>query len=134
MGYNRLTKGTALVGALSIDTQDLTVGDDATITGDAIVGTLTVGGGTKVTKVVKGTASVDLPSINNLATGSATFTVTGAAVGDVVVVNPPTMTAGLSFGGAAVTGTDTVTVYAQNASGVTINEAAANYTYILFKF
>lgn len=135
---NRLTRGKALVGALSIDVQDvtisddLTVGDDATITGDATVGTLAIGAGTVIKKITKATASVDLPSINSGATGSATFTVTGAAVGDVVIVNPPTLTSGLVFGGAAVTGANTVTVYVLNASGGAVNEAAGTYTYLWF--
>lgn len=137
---NRLTRGKALVGALHIDVQDLsvtddlTVGDAASVTGAATVGTLTVGGGTLVKKVTKGTASVDLPSITDGATGSATFTVTGAAVGDVIVVNPPALTTGLAFAGAAVTGANTVTVYAVNASAAPINEAAATFTYMWVDF
>lgn len=134
MGYNRLTRGTALLGAIRLDvTGDATVSDDLTVGDATTTATLKVGSSGTVIKTIKsGTASVNLPSINNLATGSATFTVTGAAVGDVVVVTPPTMTAGLSFGGAAVTSANTVTVYAQNASGGTIDEAAATYTYLWF--
>lgn len=134
MGYNRLTRGTALLGAVRLDvTGDANVADDLTVGDSTSTSTLTVGSsGTLVKTIKSGTASVDLPSINNLATGSATFTVTGAAVGDVVVVNPPAMTSGLSFAGAAVTSANTVTVYAHNASGGTINEAAATYTYLWF--
>lgn len=135
---NRLTRGKALVGALSIDAQDisvsddLVVGDDADITGDATVGTLAIGGGTVIKKFVSATATVNFPNINNLATGSATFTVTGAAVGDVILVNPPALTSGLAFVGAAVTGADTVTAYALNASGGAINEADATFRYTWF--
>lgn len=100
--------------------------------GRALVGALTVGSGTMVQKVKSGTASVNLPDIAAATTGSATFTVTGAAVGDVVVVNPPSLTTGLAFAGAAVTATDTVTVYAVNATGSAINEAAKNFTYLWF--
>lgn len=136
---NRLTRGKVLVGALSIDAQDisvtddLVVGDDAAIAGDATVGTLAVGSaGTVINKIKSGTASVNLPSINAEATGSQTFTVTGAAVGDVVVVNPPSLTSGLSFAGAAVTGANTVTIYALNATAAPIDEAAATFTYLWF--
>lgn len=135
---SRLTRGTALVGAVSIDVQDVTISDDlsvgdaASITGAATVGSLAVGGGTTVKKIVKGTGSVDLASIAAGETGSGTFTVTGAAVGDVVVVNPPALTTGLAFAGAAVTGADTVTVYAVNASAAPIDEAAATFTYLWF--
>lgn len=134
---NRLSRGKVLVGALHIDAQDisvtddLTVGDDAAIAGDATVGTLAVGSsGSVIKKILGGTASVDLPSISGAATGSATFTVTGAAVGDVIVVNPPSLTTGLVYGGAAVTSADTVTVYATNATGSPINEAAKTFTYL----
>jgi hypothetical protein len=135
---NRLTQGEALVGRLHADddinaTDDLTVGDDATITGDLIAGTLAVGSsGSTVKKIATGTGVVDLPSISSHATGSGTFTVTGAASGDAVVVNPPALTAGLVFAGAAVTGTDTVTVYAVNTTGSSINEASATFRYLWF--
>lgn len=115
MGYNRLTRGTALVGAIVEDS-------------------ITVGGGTPITKIVSGTASVNLPSILTGATGSATFTVTGADTDDVVVINPPSLTSGLAFAGAAVTSANTVTVYALNASGGTIDEAAKTFRYALIKF
>lgn len=106
MAQNRLTRGTAAVGALAVST------------------------GTVVKNIVSGTASVNLPSINNAESGSATFTVTGAAVGDVVIVNPPSLTTGLAYSGAAVTGANTVTVYATNASAAPINEAAKDFTYL----
>lgn len=106
MAQNRVTRGTAVVGALAVGT------------GSTIKGMKT------------GTASVNLPSIANAESGSATFTVTGAAVGDVVIVNPPSLTTGLAFAGAEVTGANTVTVYATNASAAPINEAAKDFTYL----
>ena len=127
---NRLTKGEALVGRLVAD-DDLTVGDDATIAGDLVAGTLAVGSsGSTVKEIATGTGSVNLASIAAGATGSGTFTVTGAASGDVVVVNPPALTTGLVFAGAAVTGANTVTVYAVNASAASIDEAAATFRYL----
>lgn len=128
---NRLTKGKALVGALSIDAQDITISDDLAVGDATTTATLKVGASGSTIKTIKtATASVDFPSISNGATGSATFTVTGAAVGDVVVVNPPALTSGLAFAGAAVTGANTVTVYALNGSAAPINEAAATFTYL----
>jgi len=127
---NRLTDGKALVGALSTD-DDLTVGDDAAVTGDLTASTLAVGSsGSVVKKIASATASVDLPNILAATTGSATFTLTGAAAGDVVVVNPPVLTAGIVFAGAAVTAADTVTVYAANVTAAAINNAAATFTYV----
>jgi hypothetical protein len=138
---NRITKGEALVGALTSDTEveapdlaatdDLTVGDDAAVTGDLTAGTLAVGSsGSVIKKIATGTGSVDLAEIAATATGSGTFTVTGAASGDAVIVNPPALTTGLVFGGAAVTGANTVTVYATNTTGSPINEAAATFRYV----
>jgi hypothetical protein len=127
---NRLTDGQALVGRLSTD-DDLTVGDDAAVTGDLTASTLAVGSsGSVVKKILTGTASVNLPNITAATTGSATFTLTGAAAGDVVIVNPPALTAGLAFAGAAVTAADTVTVYAANVTAAAIDNAAANFTYL----
>lgn len=139
---NRLTKGEALVGALTAEegveaadltaSDDLSVADDATVTGDLTAGTLAVGGGTVVKKITSGTASVDFAEIAATATGSGTITVTGAASGDAVFVNPPALTSGLVFAGAAVTGANTITVYAVNATASPINEAAATFRYTLF--
>jgi hypothetical protein len=106
MAQNRVTRGTAAVGALAVGT------------------------GTVVKGVKYGTASVNLPSIANAESGSATFTVTGAKVGDIVIVNPPSLTTGLTFGGAAITADDTVTVYATNASAAPINEAAKDFAFV----
>lgn len=78
------------------------------------------------------TASVNFPEIAAGETGSATFTVTGAATGDVVVVNVPALTTGLAFAGAAVTAANTVTVYATNASAAPIDNAAATFRYLWF--
>lgn len=82
--------------------------------------------------VATGTASVNLPEIAAAETGSATFTLTGAASGDVVVLNPPALTTGLIYAGCAVTGANTVTVYATNASAAPIDQAAATFRYLWF--
>lgn len=105
MAQNRVTRGTAVVGALAVGTS------------------------TTVKGIKYGTASVDLPSISGAATGSATFTLTGAATDDIVIVNPPALTTGLVFGGATVTSANTVTVYATNATADPINQAAATFKY-----
>lgn len=82
--------------------------------------------------IATGTASVNFDSIDDGKTGSKTFTLTGAKAGDVVIINPPALTTGLAFAGAAVTGNDTVTVYAVNTSGAPIDEAAATFRYLWF--
>jgi hypothetical protein len=48
----------------------------------------------------------------------------------VVVVNPPALTAGLAFAGAAVTGANTVTVSVVNATAAPIDNASATFRYL----
>jgi len=133
---NLITKGEAVAGKLtaSQDIQagdDLTVGDDAAVTGDLTAGTLAVGSsGSVINKIASSTAAVDFPSISAAQTGSATFTLTGAAAGDMVLLNPPALTSGLVFAGATVTAANTVTVYAVNATASPINEASATFRYL----
>jgi hypothetical protein len=105
MAQNRVTRGTAAVGALAVGT------------------------GTVVKGVKYGTAAVDFASVTNGETGSATFTVTGAATADIVIVNPPALTTGLVFGGASVTAANTVTVYVTNASAAPIDESEVTFKY-----
>lgn len=129
---NRLTKGKALVGALSIDAQDITISDDLVVGDATTTVSLAINGGTVIKKFASGTAAVDLAEIAAGTTGSGTFTVTGAAVGDTVFVNPPALTTGLAFAGAAVTGANTVTVYAVNATASPIDQAEATFRYTWF--
>ena len=115
---NSLTRGNARVGSLAA-TRDLSSS------------TLTVGGGTTINKISSGTASVDFPSIAAVSTGSTTFTLTGAATTDIVILNVPALTNGLGFVGASVTAADTVTVYAVNTTAAAINNAAVSFKYLL---
>jgi hypothetical protein len=82
--------------------------------------------------VATGTASVNFDEIAAGETGSKTFTLTGAATGDIVVINVPVLTTGLAFAGAAVTAANTVTVYAVNSSAAAIDQAAATFSYLWF--
>jgi hypothetical protein len=82
--------------------------------------------------VATGTASVNFDEIAAGETGSKTFTLTGAAAGDIVVINVPTLTTGLAFAGAAVTAANTVTVYAVNSSAAAIDQGAATFSYLWF--
>lgn len=95
----------------------------------------TIGSGTAITKIVKGTCTVDLPSIADADVGEATVTITGAATNDIVVLIPPTagLTAGLAVCGAVVSATDTVKVRAVNGSGGTIDEASGTWIYLLIR-
>ena len=103
---NRLSKGEVAVGALQ-------VGDNDTVYG-----------------IEFGTVAIDPASINATTRGATTFTLTGAATTDIIIVNPPsTLNDDLIFCGAAVTAADTVTVYLYNPTAGSINQAAATFSY-----
>lgn len=136
---NRITQGEAIAGALISETtveaedfeasDDLTVGDDASITGDLVAGTLAVGGGTVIKRITNATGAIDLGSIAAGETGSGTITITGAASGDALLVNVPALTTGLAFAGSNITGANTATLYFVNASGDAIDQASATFRY-----
>ena len=101
--------------------------------GKGLFGGLNVGAGSDLVKISGGTVAVDFPSIAANTTGSKTVTVTGAATGDIVVFNPPALTAGLSFAGAYVSAANTVTVYAANTTASAIDQASATFNYLLIE-
>lgn len=96
---------------------------------------LELGGGTTITKILKGTCTVDLPSVADADVGEATVTVTGAVAGDIVILIPPTagLTAGLAVCGAQVSAADTVKVRVVNGSGGAIDEASGTWYYLLIR-
>lgn len=115
---------------------DVTVGDDLTVTGDIVGATAAIGtGGTVITKIQKGTiASVNPDEIASGAAAEITVTITGAAAGDALVINPPAaLEAGLIVGSARVTDTNEAKFRIFNAAGEAVNAASATWTYILFK-
>jgi len=103
---NRLSKGEVAVGALQVGTNDTVYG------------------------IEFGTVSIDPANLNATTRGATTFTLTGAATTDIIIVNPPsTLNDDLIFAGAAVTAADTVTVYLYNPTAEAINQAAATFSY-----
>jgi hypothetical protein len=96
---------------------------------------LTVGGGTQLTKIFRGTVSINPASLATVTAADTSVTITGAVVGDSVILNPPTagLTAGMLVCGAWVSATDTVKVRLYNGSVGTIDEAAANWTYTIIR-
>jgi hypothetical protein len=88
-------------------------------------------GSATITKVLTATASLNFPSISAAAQADLTITVTGAAVGDEVMMSlPAAPAAGLVFN-AFVSATNTVTVRASNISGSPVDAAAASYGVIV---
>lgn len=91
--------------------------------------------GTQITTILKGTVSVNFASMLTDTVADLDVTVTGAAVGDIVLMQPPAadMTAGLIIGQAWVAAANTVTVRIFNQSAGTIDEAAATWNYLLIR-
>ena len=92
------------------------------------------GGGTDVDRVYHASASVDLPSIATVTTGSATLSVTGATTDMKCFLMPSNaMNDDLIPKGCAVTGADTVTIYVYNPTAAAIDDAAQTYQVLLLK-
>lgn len=103
---NRLTKGEAAVGALQIGDNDMVYG------------------------IEFGTVAIDPANLNATTRGATTFTLTGAATTDIIIVNPPAdLNDDLIFCGAAVTAADTVSIYLYNPTASAINQASATFSY-----
>ena len=89
------------------------------------------GDGNTITKVLSGSASLDFPEIAAVSQADLTITVTGAAVGDeVIMALPAAPAAGLVFN-AFVSAANTVTVRASNITAAPVNAAAATYGVIV---
>ena len=90
--------------------------------------------GSAITVIRKGTVTIDPASVNATTVADQTFTLTGAAVNDILVLNPrAALTAGLTWGGAHVSATNTVKIRFYNTTGAPIDEASATWDYILIR-
>jgi hypothetical protein len=88
-------------------------------------------GSNTITKVLSGSASLNFAEIAAAAQASLTITVTGAAVGDeVIMALPAAPAAGLVFN-AFVSAANTVTVRASNITAAPVDPAAATYGVIV---
>ena len=149
---NRLTRGKALVGALSIDVQDLTVSDDVTVGGD-----IRVTGNASVTRsaatiadggsMVASAANIMTNTIvsatptqaRNVTTGTASAIIalaTGYSVGDTTeftVINLAAATHALTLvGGTDVTIVGSATVSAASSATFYVRIASAT-TVVLYR-
>jgi hypothetical protein len=91
--------------------------------------------GTPLTLIKKGTVTVDLADLATTAVADNSITVTGAAVGDLVLLQPPAaaLTAGLILAQAWVSATNTVKIRVYNPTGGSINEASGTWVYALIR-
>lgn len=89
------------------------------------------GNGNTITKVLSGSASLDFGSIDNAVQRDLTITVTGAAVGDeVIMALPAAPAAGIVFN-AFVSAANTVTIRASNITAAPVDPAVATYGVIV---
>lgn len=95
---------------------------------------ISIGGGGSITKILTGSATLDFGSIVTLLSADLTITVTGAAVGDpVMLALPASPTAGIIFNG-YVSATNTVTIRGFNITALSVDPASATYKAIVFHF
>jgi hypothetical protein len=86
-----------------------------------------VGSGSTVSELTAATATLNFGSIATTASADLTITVTGAAVGDYVVLAlPASPAAGIVFNG-FVSAADTVTIRATNVTTLSVDPASATY-------
>lgn len=99
--------------------------------GKAKVGGLVIGPTGGLIKTLKtATVSINPASIAATTRGATTFTVTGAAVGDLLIMQPPaTLNDDLVFAGCAITAADTGTVYLYNTTAGAIDDVALSWVY-----
>jgi sarcosine oxidase gamma subunit len=70
-----------------------------------------------------------------LTSNETSVTISGAAAGDIVIMNPPSdLESSLTYGGAYVSATDTVKVRLTNHSAGTVDGASTTWTYCLLRF
>ena len=102
--------------------------------GRAKVGALSIGGGTSILKMQSGTFVLDIASIAASISAEQTVTITGVAVGDLVIVMGPD--AGLSVAVAItqafVSAADTVKFRVVNPSIGALDPASATFRYFWF--
>ncbi len=102
-------------------------------TGNQTVDTITVGGGTAVTKIAVYTATLTPTSVAAATTAEQTFTVNGLTTTDKVIVNGPTPTAGTGIVNARVSAANTLAITFINTTEAAATPATGTYTIIAIR-
>src|SRR5437899_12649803 len=99
------------------------------------VGALNVGAGTTIKKIVSGTFTLDIASIAASTSAEQTVTITGVAVGDLVIVMGPDAgpSVAVAITQAFVSAADTVKFRVVNPSVGALDPASATFRYTWFK-
>ncbi len=105
----------------------------ARATGNTVIlGSIAVGGGAAIAKVLTGTRVYDPSSIADGVAHAFTVTVTGAVVGDQAIANHPSVGGAWSVS-AMVTAANTVTVTMVNHTGSTVDPSSGTATATVFQ-
>lgn len=94
----------------------------------------TIYDGVRGAKVEFGTFTLNPTTINAASESEVTTTFDGVASGDLVFVNPRSLTAGLHVKGARATAADTVGVTLRNELTTSVDGAEITYDYVVVKF
>ena len=88
-----------------------------------------------VTNIFRGTVTIAPSSIAATTMAEQTFTLTGAAVGDSLVLNPPaaTVQAGISVSQCFVSATNTVAIRFYNSTAGPLTIPSAAWTYLIVR-
>lgn len=112
----------------------------SSITCDGLVissgNSLTLGGGTAITKILKGTVSVTLAATAAAAEEDVSLTISGAAAGDIVFLTPTNtaMETGVAVIGAWVSAADTVKVRITNVNAANaLAGTTQSWSYLIVK-
>jgi hypothetical protein len=106
-----------------------------TISALATLSQLKVNSGATATikRIEANTVAADPGSIAAQTRGSIDVTITGVAVGDIVVMDPPDgLNAGLVYGGCRVTANNTLRIYLANITGAAIDDGSTVYDFLWF--
>lgn len=91
--------------------------------------------GTTLSQITKGAIAVTVSTLAAAGEEDLDITITGAAVGDVIIVNPleAAAEAGVSVSAVWISAADTLTIRVSNQSGSELTGSTANWNYTLIK-
>lgn len=87
-----------------------------------------------VTYVLQGSVTVDPANLAANSSAETELTISGAAVGDMIIFNvPASLEAGLAFSGARVSAADTVQLRLSNVTGSGVDGASRSWSYLVIR-
>lgn len=87
-----------------------------------------------MTYIKSGTISVNPESVSANSSAETEVTISGAAVGDIVIMNvPASLEAGLAYSGVRVSAANTVQVRLSNITGSGVDGDARDWTYTIIR-